>query len=516
MAISFIAHYATAALWPVVVSVELTAPTPPCTITGPDDLRKWAEGKIVRDRLRIAARCAAVDWRRSGRRNPADVRPTTAGLRLRRRGRSVAVPGEPGRRRLPAVAIPKPTSAAPRSCPNDWLRQARGLLDLKRQIILQGVPGTGKTHVARSLARLLTGGRDEAIRLVQFHPAYSYEEFVEGVKVRSVESGGRHDLTYPVEDGFLCAFAAEAALRPSEPHVLIIDEINRGNLPRIFGELLYLLEYREQAVGLPYSRRPFRLPANLYLIGTMNAADRSTALVDQALRRRFSFVEMAPDASVLAAWLRVHVPTSGPAFADRVTALFERLNARLARDLGPQTQIGHSYFMAPDMDEPRLRLIWQHHVRPLLDEYFAASPEGRRLTIWIRCSTADRVVPMTRSDGRRGCEIPEVTPMTKTLTVAPLALWLLAVGAVRAEDAMTPAQVFEKRILPILKSPNPSSCTLCHLAGVDLKNYILPSSDKTFLSLRDQGLIDLDHPENSKILHLIHMGESRQIAAASY
>ena len=273
-----------------------------------------------------------------------------------------------------AVAIPKPTFTAATFLSNDWLRQTRGLLDLKRQLILQGVPGTGKTHVARCLARLLTGGRDEAIRLVQFHPAYSYEEFVEGVKVRSVESGGRYDLTYPVEDGLLCAFAAEAALRPSEPHVLIIDEINRGNLPRIFGELLYLLEYREQAVGLPYSRRPFRLPANLYLIGTMNAADRSTALVDQALRRRFSFVEMPPDATVLSAWLRDHVPTAGPAFADRVTSLFERLNARLRADLGPQTQIGHSYFMAPDLDEPRLRLMWQHHIRPLLDEYFAGQP----------------------------------------------------------------------------------------------------------------------------------------------
>ncbi len=100
---------------------------------------------------------------------------------------------------------------------------------------------------------------------MQFHPAYSYEEFVEGIKVRSVEVDGRHDVTYPVEDGLLCSFAAEAARRPAEPHVLIIDEINRGNLPRIFGELLYLLEYRDQAVGLPYSRRGFRLPANLYL-----------------------------------------------------------------------------------------------------------------------------------------------------------------------------------------------------------------------------------------------------------
>jgi hypothetical protein len=257
---------------------------------------------------------------------------------------------------------------------DDWLRRARHLLDLKRQLILQGVPGTGKTHVARGLARLLTGGREEFVRLVQFHPAYSYEEFVEGIKVKSVEVNGRHDVTYPVEDGLLCTFAAEAASRPAEPHVLVIDEINRGNLPRIFGELLYLLEYRDQAIGLPYSRRGFRLPANLYLIGTMNAADRSVALIDQALRRRFSFLEMPPDAGVLRAWLTAHVPAAGRAFADKVVVLFERLNVHLAADLGPRGQVGHSYFMVPDLDESRLRVVWQHHVRPLLEEYFAGQP----------------------------------------------------------------------------------------------------------------------------------------------
>jgi hypothetical protein len=277
----------------------------------------------------------------------------------------------------------------------DWLDRARALLELKRQLILQGVPGTSKTHVARCLARLLTRGRDEAVRLVQFHPAYSYEEFVEGIKVRSVEVNGRTDVAYPVEDGVLCAFAAEAARRPAEPHVLLIDEINRGNLPRIFGELLYLLEYREQTIALPYSRRGFRLPANLYLLGTMNAADRSVALVDQALRRRFSFLEMPPDAGLLAAWLEAHPPAAGPEFAAAVVGLFERLNARLRGDLGPQGQVGHSYFMVPDLDEDRLRVVWQHHILPLLEEAFAGHA-GR-----LGAYSLDELLRGERRRGRR-------------------------------------------------------------------------------------------------------------------
>ncbi len=262
----------------------------------------------------------------------------------------------------------------------DWLRRAAGLLRLKGQLILQGVPGTGKTHVARCLARLLTGGDTEAMCLAQLHPAYGYEEFVEGIRVKSIETNGRHDVTYPVEDGLLLAFAARASARPSQPHVLLLDEINRANLPRVFGELLYLLEYRDQEVLLPCSRRRFRLPPNLHLIGTMNSADRSTTLLDQALRRRFSFVEMQPDVAVLRAWFRAHPPGGGERFAGEVIGLFERLNARLREEVSPACQVGHSYFMLPRLDESSLWAVWQHQVRPLLEDHATTHP-GRTIDL---------------------------------------------------------------------------------------------------------------------------------------
>ncbi len=251
--------------------------------------------------------------------------------------------------------------------PETWLDRVLGLLRMKRQLVLQGVPGTGKTHVARCLARWLTHDRADCVRLVQFHPAYSYEEFVEGIRVRNVEVNGRNEVNYPVEDGVLCGFAEQAIRRPSEPHVLLIDELNRGNLPRIFGELLYLLEYRDQAVTLPYSRREFRLPDNLFVVATMNASDRSAVALDQALRRRFSFVDMAPEPALLAAWLDHHPPADpDETFGPRVVRVFEELNTRLTRDLGPDRQIGHSFFMIPDLDTDKLTRVWEHHIRPLL------------------------------------------------------------------------------------------------------------------------------------------------------
>ncbi|HEY1188780.1 MAG TPA: DUF2461 family protein, partial [Gemmata sp.] len=258
-----------------------------------------------------------------------------------------------------------------------WLDRVFGLLRLKRQLVLQGVPGTGKTFVARCLARLLTHDKSDCVRLVQFHPGYSYEEFVEGIRARAGDGAGQTGVSFPVEDGLLCQFAEQARARPSEPHVLIVDELNRGNLPRIFGELLYLLEYRDQAVTLPYSKRPFTLPENLFVIATMNPLDRSAVALDHALRRRFSFVNMPADAGVLARWLDAR-GGADQVFAPRVVLLFEELNRRLARDLGPEKQVGHSFFMIPELDPEKLSAVWDHHVRPLLLDYLGGRED--RLT----------------------------------------------------------------------------------------------------------------------------------------
>ena len=196
---------------------------------------------------------------------------------------------EPARRELAFNPI---TPDFAKSCCMDEAELAK-IVDLlweDRQIIFYGPPGTGKTYLARKLARHLTD--DGAVKLVQFHPSYTYEDFFEGYRPAQGDSG---TLTFTLRAGPFRAFAEAAKADASTAYILIIDEINRANLAKVFGELYFLLEYRDQPINLQYSPgNEFTLPENLFIIGTMNTADRSIARIDTAMRRRFKFVELDP------------------------------------------------------------------------------------------------------------------------------------------------------------------------------------------------------------------------------
>ena len=244
----------------------------------------------------------------------------------------------------------------------DFLEDINTLLEDKLQVIFQGPPGTGKTYVAQKLARHLAGSQDR-VTLVQFHPSYSYEDFVQGFRptLKNGQPG------FKLRNGPLMK-AAEQARNESDPqakHFLVIDEINRGNLARVFGELYFLLEYRDSEMDLQYSDEPFSLPPNLYIIGTMNTADRSIALVDLALRRRFYFVEFHPDdepvKSVLRTWLKAKARGT-----EWVADVVDAANENLSDDR--HAAIGPSYFMKPDLDEAAVKRIWKHSVRPYIEE----------------------------------------------------------------------------------------------------------------------------------------------------
>jgi len=254
-----------------------------------------------------------------------------------------------------------PPRTLPAEAPDDLWLEIQSALTKRRQVILYGPPGTGKTRAVLQFADWWLAGSKE-VTLVTFHPSYSYEDFVEGYRPKKGSSAG---LVLELRDGVFKELCGRAAADKDHKYLLIIDEINRGNVPKIFGELITLLELdkRGKSVTLPQSGDSFVVPDNLYLIGTMNTADRSIRVLDAALRRRFAFIELMPDPSLLEG--------EGPEGL-KMNELLTHLNGRIAKAVGREKQVGHSYFMEgssviKDGDEFARR--FRQEVLPLLQEY---------------------------------------------------------------------------------------------------------------------------------------------------
>ncbi|MGW2174937.1 DUF4357 domain-containing protein [Streptomyces sp. NPDC001705] len=277
---------------------------------------------------------------------------------------SVEIPALTARREL---ELPEPTDELAAELfvhDAEWLREVHDLLWDDRQLVLYGPPGTGKTYLALKLAEFLGGG-PEQVKLVQFHPSYAYEDFFEGF--RPQEDPQTREVAFRLTAGPLRELADLASREGNRhiPHFLIIDEINRANLAKVFGELYFLLEYRNKSVRLTYSGDDFALPPNLFVIGTMNTADRSIALVDAAMRRRFAFVELSPRTEptrgLLRRWLAKEGKDAEPA------DLLDALNTRIDE---ADFRIGPSYLMKKGVyREGGLERTWRTKILPLLEEH---------------------------------------------------------------------------------------------------------------------------------------------------
>lgn len=252
----------------------------------------------------------------------------------------------------------------------EWLNA----IERKGQALFYGPPGTGKTFLALELARYLAGQSGGFSELVQLHPAYAYEDFVQGLR-----PGRRRDgqLEYRLEPGRFLDFCRRAAGQPGLA-VLVIDEINRADLATVFGELLFALEYRDQPVPLAAGGELI-VPANVRILATMNSADRSIALVDYALRRRFAFLAVEPDCKILH---RYHGDGLDAPIIEPLCTLLEEIN----REIGdPAFYLGITYFLQPNL-RTALPSIWRAEVEPFLEEYLFDRPQAVEPWRWRRVS----------------------------------------------------------------------------------------------------------------------------------
>ena len=239
------------------------------------------------------------------------------------------------------------------------LKRWKKAIERKGQAIIYGPPGTGKTFIAEHLAEHLIGGGYGFKETVQFHPAYAYEDFIQGIRPKNRDDG---KLEYNLVPGRFLKFCQDARGRQGTC-VLIIDEINRANLARVFGELMYLLEYREKGIPLASDGNIFSIPENVLIIGTMNTADRSIALVDNALRRRFAFLRLQPEYGILRQY-HEREQTEFP--IERLILVLRELNEEID---DPHYEIGISYFIRMDLSD-QIEDIWTMEIEPYLEEHF--------------------------------------------------------------------------------------------------------------------------------------------------
>lgn len=279
---------------------------------------------------------------------------------------ATSVPDEPEEQRLDLPDLK--VLAGELYLPEEWFVDLQWMLqDDKQRVVFYGPPGTGKTYIARRIAEHLQPDTDLR-RVVQLHPSYGYEDFFEGYRPQEQAGGMVLELRF----GPLRELVELARDNPDEPAVLLLDEMNRGNLPRVFGELFYLLEYGDDTTRLMY--RPdesFALPKNLFMLGTMNTADRSIAQLDQALRRRFHFVGLFSGEPPVDAMLRSYLKENCAPMqwvADMLDLANEKLGDR-------NIAIGPSHLMREDLDETVLRRVWEHSVIPTIEDHFFGERE---------------------------------------------------------------------------------------------------------------------------------------------